>query len=279
MNRLAALIACHNRREKTVACLDALFRNELPAGTNLRVFLTDDGSIDGTEAAVRERFAAVEIIRGNGDLYWNGGMYQAFALALQIKFDGYLWLNDDTILYPTAIDSLVRTSKEISDDDRRLGIVVGSTQDPATRTLTYGGVLATSRLRPFRYKLVEPRHTPIECHTMNGNCVLVPHEVATIVGNLESRFSHALGDMDYGLRARNAGFKVFVTPGYVGTCARNAVAGTFKDRSLPLRERLRKVVQPKGLPPDAWLLFTRRHAGILWPIYFLWPYLSIVLAR
>ncbi len=275
---VAVLVCCHNRREKTLACLTALFANRLPQGLTLSVILVDDGSTDGTGAYIRDQFPMVEILKGDGNLYWNRATHWAFARAMEIGFDVYLWLNDDTILFPAAVSSLVRTLREVREKGRP-GIVTGSTRDPVKNILTYGGLIANNRLRPFRYTLLEPQSEVLECHTMNGNCVLIPHEVAAIVGNLESRFSHALGDMDYGLRARKAGFKIFVIPGYVGICGRNAVAGTFKDRSLPLRERLRKVMQPKGLPPDVWLLFTRRHAGILWPIYFVWPYLSIVLTR
>lgn len=277
--RLAVLITCHNRREITLACLKALFANHLPRRLSLSVILVDDGSTDGTELVVSECFPVVEIIKGDGTLFWNGGMRRAFARSLRIGFNGYLWLNDDTSLYPTAIESLLSTLKDIRRDGERSGIIVGSTHDSVNKILTYGGVVAKSRLRPFRYMLVEPQSSPVECDTMNGNCVLVPHEVAKALGNLEPRFVHAMGDMDYGLRARKAGFCIWVAPGYVGTCSNNPNANTFTDRSLSLLQRWKRMMQPKGLPPASWLLFTRRHAGLFWPVYFVWPYLSIVLDK
>jgi hypothetical protein len=33
--------------------------------------------------------------------------------------------------------------------------------------------------------------------------------------------------------------------------------------------------QPKGLPPQEWSVFARRHAGVLWPIYWLLPYMRL----
>lgn len=279
MVRLAVLIACHNRREKTLACLSSLFAARRPDGLAVHAILVDDGSTDGTEAAVRVRFPFVELIRGDGGLYWNRAMHRAFARAMDGGFDAYLWLNDDTLLYPSAIEVLYQTWRNRAADEGKEAIIVGSTQDPDTKETTYGGVVPLSWLRPFRYSLVHPMSMALGCHTMNGNCVLVPKSVASCLGNLEPRFSHAMGDTDYGLRASRAGFKIWVAAGYVGACSRNSVAGTFRDRSLPTAERWKKMMQTKGLPPASWFLFTRRHGGLLWPLHFIWAYLSVALKR
>jgi GT2 family glycosyltransferase len=111
---------------------------------------------------------------------------------------------------------------------------------------------------------------------MNGNCVLIPRAVATGVGNLDSAFVHVMGDFDYGLRARTAGFGIWVLPGFAGICDKNSLAGTFFDRSLAVPERWRRMQSPKGLPPAEWKIFCRRHAGSLWMLYFFWPYLRMV---
>ena len=49
--RIAAIMAVHNRRDLTLACLDSLRAQRLPDGT-LDVFVLDDASTDGTAAAV-----------------------------------------------------------------------------------------------------------------------------------------------------------------------------------------------------------------------------------
>lgn len=40
---------------------------------------------------------------------------------------------------------------------------------------------------------------------MNGNCVFIPSEIVNAIGNLDPIFSHAMGDIDYGLRAQKKG--------------------------------------------------------------------------
>ena len=86
MQAVAILMACHNRREKTMACLDALLTSDLVTDTALEVFLIDDGSTDGTSNAVSSLYPAVHLIAGDGNLYWNGGMRVAFAAAMHKGF-------------------------------------------------------------------------------------------------------------------------------------------------------------------------------------------------
>lgn len=277
MNSIAVIITCHNRKEKTIACLDGLFKNALPEGYSLDVFLVDDGSTDGTEIDVHDLYPRVHVLRGDGSLYWNGGMRVAFDAAMKKGFDYYLWLNDDTLLYPNAVEKLISTSRFMQAKQSKSVIVVGSTQDENDGKLTYGGVVSESWWKAISFKLVQPRDIPVECATMNGNCVLIPSEVAQVVGNMEPKFAHAMGDQDYGLRARYAGFSVWVMAEFAGTCSKNDATGSFSDSNLSVPVRLRKMMHPKGLPMSSWRVFTRRHAGFFWPIFWLWPYAKVIL--
>jgi GT2 family glycosyltransferase len=277
MKTVAVLMTCHNRREKTLACLAAVFRSQMPLDHALEVFLVDDGCTDGTAHAVRERYPQVNIAQGDGSLYWNGGMRMAFAIAMERACDYYLWLNDDTLLYSAAIGTLIATSCDLQARQGKGVIVVGSTQDASDGALTYGGVVSQSWWKPIGFDLVQPRDAPVECVSMNGNCVLIPIEIVRAVGNLEPKFAHAMGDQDYGLRARSAGFAIWIMPGFAGTCSSNAVTGSFKDASLPVAVRLRKMMQPKGLPMSSWRVFTQRHAGIFWLVFWAWPYFKVLI--
>jgi GT2 family glycosyltransferase len=264
--RIAVLMTCHNRREKTLACLHRLFGQKgLEAA--LEVFLVDDGCSDGTAAAVVERFPAVRVLPGTGQLYWGGGMQQAFAAALAADFDHYLWLNDDTLL---DTDALARLLAVAGNRAEGAGIVVGALSAPEGATVTYGGVRRRRFWQPLVFDLLPGSASLQRCDTFNGNCVLIADVVARRVGNIEGAFTHGLGDFDYGLRAAGAGFASWVAPGFVGVCARNRLEGSCRDARLPLVDRLQLAHRPTGLPPvKEWLLFARRHAGPCWPLYWL----------
>jgi GT2 family glycosyltransferase len=270
--RIAALLTCHNRCNTTLDCLDSLFQNRLPEGHSLTVFLVDDGSTDGTAASVRKRFPNVSVILGDGNLYWNGGMRLAFATAMRNTFDYYLWLNDDVILYKNTLSQLLDTAGSVV----AYSIIVGTTQGRQGAAATYGGLVRISQWHPFKYRTMQAGNAPLACDTMNGNCVLVPCEVANKLGNLDTAYIHTMGDIDYGLRAKSAGFSVFIMPGYAGQCDRH-LPGVSPNRSDGIFERYHKLLGKKGLPLKAWYVFTRRHGGRFWMVFWLWPSVKIPL--
>jgi GT2 family glycosyltransferase len=274
--RVVAAMTCFNRKALTLACLDSLSRTAGRAGVELHAVLVDDASSDGTARAVRDCFPWVEVLGGSGTLFWNRGMHQAFKRAMEYRADHYLWINDDTHLLPDALAGLLAQSAELTRRERRPVIVVGATAEPGSGTISYGGRVAHSRMRPFNYKLVWSESQPMPCQAIEGNCVLIPREVAERVGNLDPAFEHAMGDTDYGLRALQAGFKSFVAKGIAGHCSPNSPSGTYFDTSLPLATRWKLIKSRKGLPVRSWLRFCRRHGGWLWPLYFAWPYFKVL---
>jgi GT2 family glycosyltransferase len=113
---------------------------------------------------------------------------------------------------------------------------------------------------------------------MNCNFALIPHQVAEVVGNVERRYRHQFGDLDYGLRARRAGFEVVIAPGYIGECHPNSWAGSWRDPNIPFARRWAQLTSPKGVPFPEWFLFTRRHYGWRWPYYSISPYLKTIVS-
>jgi hypothetical protein len=51
------------------------------------------------------------------------------------------------------------------------------------------------------------------------------------------------------------------------------------DTRLTRRQRWSKIMSQKGLPPKQWYVLVKRHAGILWPLFFGWPYLKVILGK
>lgn len=267
--RVAVLLTCHNRVDRTTACLESLCSQSHLTTPSLQVVVVDAGSGDGTREAVEQRFPEVELLKRGPDLFWNGGMRVALAHAYERDPDYYLWLNDDVELDRDAVRTLLDCHLALKASRPNPAIVVGSTRDPATGKLTYGGVVRPHRWRPMRYELVEVAHEAQRAETMNGNCVLVPREVVSRIGNLAAAYTHGMGDYDYGHRATRAGCEVWVAPDTIGACARNP----SRTRAGSLDEHRRRATNPtSGLPPAEWFTFARRWAGPLWPVFGVSPY-------
>lgn len=268
--RIAAVMAVHNRRALTLACLDSLRAQHLPGGT-LDVFVLDDASSDGTAEEVAQRHPDVRVLAGDGHLYWNGGMRRALDVAMRGDYDYYLWMNDDTTLDDGVLARLLQTEQQLGERGRHNPvIVVGTTRHPDTGELTYGGQIRHSGRRRLRWTLVEPGSEPRPCETMNGNTVLVPRAVVRRVGNIDPAYVQQMGDLDYGLRATASGCEIWIAPGTVGVCASHPPRRTDLQ---PLGRELARLWSVKELAPRPWLVFTHRWAGPLWFLYWLSPYL------
>lgn len=262
MMRIAVLLTCHNRRAKTIVSLEALRRSaERVPDLTLHVFLTDDGSTDGTSEAALALGMRLTVISGSGNLYWNRGMVRAWRAAIEAdaSFDAFVLLNDDTVLDEQGLKTLMETNVSCSG----AAVVVGAVRDPASGELTYGGVRRASTWHPGRVKLVAPSESLQVVDTFNANVVFVPRYAYLRVGMLDAIFTHGMGDFDYGLRAKRAGVRVVVAPGTVGVCPRNDAAGSWRDSELPIRRRLHLLESPKGLPRREWREYLRRHGAPL----------------
>lgn len=266
--KIIALLTCFNRREKTICCLERFLGQELPPGVALGAVVVDDGSTDETGEAVARKFPGVELIKGTGNLYWCGGMRLAWQKAAQTDPDYYVLLNDDTHLEPFAVDRLLALAG--SPDSRR--IAVGAIRDPETGEATYGGWQG-------RDGLIHPNGGDVACDTFNGNCVLIPRGVYEEMGILSGIYTHGMADFDYGFQAGKRGISIIQSGCFVGTCSRNKLDGSWRDKNLTRIQRLRHLQSPKGLPWKEWVAYNRRNSGWKWPLLSVSPFIRILMGR
>lgn len=239
MKTIAALLTVFNRKETTLRCLDNLFKQIIPLDYSLDVYLTNDGCTDGTPEAVRELFPQVNIIDGDGNLFWNRGMWTAWDAAAKTKeYDFYLWLNDDTFLYDGAIEKLLATSQKYKDQ----AIVVGATESLDKTHTTYGGTIPAKGIPKV------DGHDR-KCVTFNGNIVLVPKHVYDIIGNIDPFYSHSGGDTDYGFTATKRGIAIYQIGEHLGTCDEHPTLSNWCNPDVPLLKRWTALHRPNGQPP------------------------------
>ena len=252
MKTIAVLLTVFNRREKTLQCLERLYRQVPLEGYEVDVYLTDDGCTDGTPEAVATQYPEVRVIHGGGDLYWNRGMWTAWDTAARTRdYDYYLWLNDDTFVRDRMLRVLTEAATRTHDE----AIIVGATEDTAHQAITYGG-------RCKGNGIPRPDGTLTEVDYFNGNIVLIPQSVYRVLGNLDHYFTHSKGDFDYGMRARKAGIRMFQAGEVLGECDEHPTLDKWCNPDVPLAQRLKMLYRPNGMPPLETFHLDRRHCGL-----------------
>lgn len=203
------LIPVHNRRAITLGCLQDLDRNgDL---TRHRVVVIDDGSSDGTGAAIRASFPSVTVLAGDGNLWWTGAIRLAMEYAIAQNATHLIWLNDDCRLAPGTLDGLVQFCAE---HPKAIVGAQGFEQDDRDR-FSFGGKRKT--WQGYRFLTVPPGQT-LPCDLLSGNLVCLPRAVVDAIGYPDPQTGpHYGGDSLYLLRAQKAGFQLWVDSRYTVT--------------------------------------------------------------
>jgi GT2 family glycosyltransferase len=181
--------------------------------------------------------------------------------------DYILWLNNDVSL---SADFFSRILNSIAIFPKT--ILIGQTSDPRSNQITYGGLKRLGR-HPHRLQLINAQEKHEVADTFCGNIVLIPYPINSSVGGIDGYFEHGFADYDFGYRAKRMGYDVRIIPGFLGTCSLNQDHSEGKH----LWTRWRSLISKKHLPIRSQIHFCKRHGGVIWPIYVLYPFLRVFL--
>jgi len=247
---IAVLITTFRREEETKKCLINLQENQVKCD----VFISDSNSESNIEEIVNE-FPNIFFQNVGDNVFWNKGMNYSWKYALSKKdYDFFIWLNNDTFLYPDAFKTIFNDLRKV----KKKSIIVGITKNE--KKLTYGGRTSLNS------GVIQPTGSPQKIKYMNGNFVLVPKEVFNSIGLLNERFSHSLGDLDYGLRAIKKKINLYASSNVIGFCQDNTNVWYKKKSFL---ERLKALNEPKGVPLKEYFYFNTIHFGYFKGLRFL----------
>jgi GT2 family glycosyltransferase len=271
VKRIAALYTCFNRKDKTLQSLNHLKKalDNSKESVELDIFITDDGSTDGTTEAIRSFDSKIYVIQGTGDLFWANGMNSSWRMALQKgPYDGYLLLNDDTNVFPTLFDQLKLSETLCEKKHGSKGIYVGSTQDPSSKKLSYGGAIIVNKWL-YKFKKRIPNGDIQNCALGNANILYSSREVVDQIGTLSEGYKHGVADFDYTLKAKKKKIPVVVMPEFNGTCENDhrSMYHGFEKKSL--KQRIEYLYHPLGVDFSSRLKFMKRFFPYRYPLFYL----------
>lgn len=279
--KIAVLLTCFNRKEKTLSCLASLYQaldvyNENTSDKiELSVYLTDDGCTDGTSDAVRNNFADknITILQGDGNLYWAGGMRFAWNEALKIhsEWDFYLLLNDDTDLLENLFEELINTHNYCIDNYKVPGIYSGITSSKSNHNkMTYGGSVWKNKFLGISKRML-PKDQPQLCDMTNANILLVSKEVVDKIGIFHDGYRHGKADYDYSITASKNNIPVLLTSNFCGRCDNDHKSPAEIEQliiNMPLSDRKKYFASPITSNED-YLKYIKRNMPIRYPFVYI----------
>lgn len=284
--KIAVIITCFNRKDKTLACLKGLYESQKEFNdtskerVEIEVFLTDDGCTDGTSNAIRNYFAdyKINILSGSGNLFWAGGMRLAWKEALKRhdEWDYYLLLNDDTTIDAQCINELMSSEAYSINEYKKKAIVSGITcSEDNPSIITYGGDIIQNKITGKLVRLGRSSKPQIVDLT-NANILLVPKEVVDKIGIFYEGFKHGRADNDYSMLARRKGIPVLITPNVCGICDndhKDTIKVHNKIINMSQKERTAYFNHPLHSNSD-YLLLIRRNMPLRYPVAWIFRMLN-----
>ena len=199
-----------NRRADTLDCLQSLTQSSYP---NSRIMVLDNASTDGSVAAIRSAFPAVQSLQLAENLGYAGNNNVGIKAGLEQGADWVLVLNEDTIVDPACLAELVR----VGESDPRIGIVGPMVYHHGEPTIiqSAGGRLG----RYWESQHIAQNETDTQQfrapHTVDwisGCAILVRRAVIEQVGMLDERFFYYWEETEWCLRARRGGWQILHVP-------------------------------------------------------------------
>lgn len=219
--RVAVVILSFNQRAQTLRCLEHLEALRPDEGP-FDVLLWDNGSRDGTAAAVRESFPGVAVEACPENLGVAGGRNAAARHAIE-QFDPALLLFlDNDIVVQAGFVAALKAAFTAPGGDR-----VGQAQaklrlaDEPERLNDGGGCdlrFWLGSTRPVGYHEIDrgQRDTPVQCISCGG-AMMVRRALFEALGGFDERFTpFGPEDLDFSLRLQESGWEAWYMPAAMG---------------------------------------------------------------
>jgi GT2 family glycosyltransferase len=190
----------------TLRCIASLERQTYP---NCRILVFDNGSTDGSVAALQALGTRIRLIESAANLGYTGGNNRAMEAALADGAD-YVWLfNNDAVAAPDTLATLVA----LAEADARIGLVSPVVREGAGPDAAVSGCALIDLAGPFyspSFDLAQAQHWQARFPdriALHGTALLVRRAVVERIGGLDERLFAYWEDIDYSIRSFAAGFR------------------------------------------------------------------------
>ena len=237
--RVEIVTPVHNRRDITLQCLRSLARIT-SSGLNVHTIIVDDGSTDGTSEAISKNFPEVEIVPGDGNLWFTEGTNVGVRAALRHNPDYILTINDDSVFDRDFLKYMVETAEKYPRSVVGSLLLLWDTPHKLFQTAPQWNTFAGGWRHWQNQTIWTVPKKPFEVDLIVGNCVLFPAGAFEECGLMDSRRYPNFGDAEYTPRLKRNGWRLLIEPRARVFCQPNNIPA--KITKMSLRQKLDALV-------------------------------------
>ena len=247
---VSIILVCWNNKSYLEPCLKSLYEADLQF--RFEIIIVDNGSTDGSQAMLEEKFPGVRIIQNDS----NVGLSKASNQGIEVSDSKYiLLLNNDTIVNGPSLNSMVAFLDSHPDAGASGGRLLnpdGSFQAGyAVFSTLWEEILIATRLGEFNKKGY-PSHFDTNQITavgwLSSACLLLRSTALDQVGLLDEEYFIYGDEADLQYRLNQSGWKVYYLP--------EATTIHYGGRSMDRWRRRKMVYRGK-------MLFYKKNYGFL----------------
>lgn len=232
--RIEIVTPVHNRRDETLQCLRSIVR-AATAEIQLHVIVVDDGSTDGTADVIRAEFPQVEIVSGDGNLWYTAGTNRGIQAALRHDPDYVLAINNDSIFDENCIARLVDCAEKHPRSVIGALLLNWTTPHRIFQVSPQWKLLNGGFRHWHRQTVWTVPANPWQVDIIVGNCVLYPVQAIREAGLMDEKRLAQFGDAEYTPRMKRIGWKLLIEPRARVFCKPNDPVASFMRQ--PLRRK------------------------------------------
>ena len=212
---LSIIIVNWNTKDLLLQCLESVYQTI--KRIEMEVFVVDNGSIDGSVVAAKERFPEVKFIQNEINLGFAMANNQALRLA---KGRYLLLLNPDTQVKKGAIERLI-SFMDAHSEAGGAGAQLLNSDGSRQNSIANFPSLATELLNKSLLRWLFPKAfpgkernypEPIEVDSVIGACMIIRQDAIEQVGLLDEDYFLFLEETDWCYRMKRAGWKIYHVP-------------------------------------------------------------------